>query len=76
MMEAVNRAADVYSGKLVIAEHKIKERKGLGMMVRLGVRNLPTIIIDGEICFASIIPDQKTLLKKIEEKAAQKNSSI
>jgi uroporphyrinogen decarboxylase len=69
MMEAVQRAAVKFYGKLIVNEHKIKERQGLGMMTKLGVRNLPTIVIDGEICFASIIPDQKTLLNAIEKKA-------
>lgn len=73
MMEAVRRAAEVYQGKLVINEHKIKGRDGLAMMMKLEVKNLPTIVIDGEICFASIIPDKNTLVKAIEKKAAQKN---
>jgi uroporphyrinogen decarboxylase len=74
MMEAVKRAAEKYNGNLVINEHKIKERHGLGMMAKLGVHNLPTIVIDGEVCFASIIPDQKTLLSAIEAKAERKNA--
>ncbi len=73
MMEAVKRAAEVYQGKLVINEHKIKGRDGLAMMMKLGVKNLPTIVIDGEISFASIIPDKNTLVKAIEKKAAQKS---
>jgi hypothetical protein len=31
------------------------------MMKKLGVRSLPTICIDGEVKFSSIIPDQQTL---------------
>jgi len=41
-------------------------RQGIGMMVKLGVKNLPTICINGEVKFASIIPDQKTLIAAIE----------
>ena len=73
MMEAVERAAKDAFVKVYINEHKIKARAGLGMMKKLGVRNLPTICIDGEIAFASIIPDLKTLVKAIEAKAIQKN---
>jgi len=73
MMEAVERAARDAFVKVYINEHKIKARAGLGMMKKLGVTNLPTICIDGEIVFASIIPDTRTLVKAIEARAIQKN---
>jgi uroporphyrinogen decarboxylase len=73
MMEAVDRAAGDAFVKVYINEHKIKARAGLGMMRKLGVTNLPTICIDGEIAFASIIPDAKTLVKAIEARAIEKN---
>ena len=75
MMEAVEKAAKEAFVKVYINEHKIKARAGLGMMKKLGVRNLPTICIDGEVAFSSIIPDIKTLVKAIEAKAIQKNIS-
>ena len=61
------------SHKVYINEHKIKVREGIGMMVKLGVKNLPTICIDGEVAFASIIPDQKSLVSAIEERVAAKS---
>lgn len=72
MMEAVERAVQSTPVRAFINEHKIKVREGLGMMMRLGVKNLPTICIDGDIKFASIIPDQKTLVAAIEAAARQK----
>jgi len=69
MMEAVEKAAEVASPICYINEHKIKVRQGIGMMVKLGVKNLPTICINGEVKFASIIPDQKTLVAAIEAAA-------
>lgn len=69
MMEAVEKAAEEASPICYINEHKIKVRQGIGMMVKLGVKNLPTICINGEVKFASIIPDQKTLVAAIEEAA-------
>jgi len=69
MMEAVEKAAEAASPICYINEHKIKVRQGIGMMVKLGVKNLPTICINGEVKFASIIPDQKTLVAAIEEAA-------
>ena len=73
MMEAVERAARDAFVKVYINEHKIKARAGLGMMKKLGVTNLPTICIDGEVAFASFIPDTKTLVKAIEAQAIRKN---
>ncbi len=73
MMDAVERAAREAFVKVYINEHKIKARAGLGMMKKLGVQNLPTICIDGDIAFASIIPDLKTLVKAIEAHAIKKN---
>jgi len=72
MMEAVEKAAEATMVKVWINEHKIKVREGIGMMVKLGVRNLPTICINGEPTFASIIPDQTTLVKAIEKAALDK----
>jgi hypothetical protein len=44
------------------------------MMVKLGVKNLPTICINGEPVFESIIPDQTTLVMAIEQAAMSKMS--
>ncbi len=72
MLEAVERAGRATPVKTYINEHKIKVRAGLGMMQKLGVKNLPTICIEGEPVFASIIPDQRTLVAAIEERARAK----
>lgn len=69
MMEAVRRAAAASGARVFVNEHKIKVRQGLGMMVKLGVKALPTICIDGEIRFASIIPDSNTLVVAIRAAA-------
>lgn len=73
MMEAVSKAAENAFVKTYVNEHKIKVRDGLGMMTKLGVKNLPTICIDGEAMFESIIPDHKTLVSAIERHAIRKN---
>ncbi len=72
MMEAVRRAAEASGCRCFVNEHKIKVREGLGVMKKLGVRNLPTVCIDGEIRFASIIPDPNQLVAAIREAAARR----
>lgn len=66
MVDAVARAAGPFGDKVVYREHKITEKRGVQMMASLGVKNLPTIVIDGNIEFISQIPP----VNKIGEKVA------
>jgi uroporphyrinogen decarboxylase len=72
MVDAVNRAARHLSKPIQIKEHRISSREGLAAMEKLGVQNIPTICIDGEVAFASFIPDQKHLIERIEEAIEKK----
>jgi uroporphyrinogen decarboxylase len=73
MMEAVTMAAaSINAAAFDIREHKIKEPVGISMMVKLGVKALPTICVDGEVCFISIIPDQTTLIERLKTALSQK----
>jgi len=77
MYEAAVRAAKAAQTEGVVIEvheHKIKVREGIGMMVKLGVKALPTICIDSEVSFISIIPDQPTLIAAVEKAAGKKRS--
>jgi MtaA/CmuA family methyltransferase len=68
MMEAVTMAAASIDATLFdIREHTIKEPAGIAMMVKLGVKALPTICVDGDVCFISIIPDQTTLIERLRQ---------
>jgi MtaA/CmuA family methyltransferase len=72
MMDAVHRAAKRLSAPVYIREHRITTREGIAVMARLGVKNIPTICLDGEVAFSSIIPDQNTLVRTIDAKIAGK----
>ncbi len=72
MVEAVEKAVVSAGTPCVFREHKIKTRQGIGMMVKLGVKALPTICIDGRVAFISIIPDQHTLVTALLEAAKAK----
>jgi len=72
MMDAVSRAAAKAEGTLVVQEHRITTREGISMMRKLGVQQVPSICIDGEVRFASLIPDQKTLVDVFTERAREK----
>ncbi len=44
-------ASHPFGEKVVYREHKITVREGVQMMANLGVKDLPTILIDGNIEF-------------------------
>jgi len=67
MVNAVERAAKPFGEKVIFKEHSIKEKEGVQMMATLGVQNLPTIVIDGNIEFISQIPPVSKIESKIQE---------
>jgi MtaA/CmuA family methyltransferase len=69
MLDAAIKAAESTTIPVRVREHKIKSREGIGYMVRLGVQNVPTACIDGEVKFISQIPDTDTFVKAIEASA-------
>lgn len=75
MMEAVIEAAKDFGDKVRYKEHKIKDKESVVCMLELGVQNIPTICIDGEIKYVSIIPDVEQLKKSIKE-AVDKKSTL
>jgi MtaA/CmuA family methyltransferase len=72
MVDAVVRAAEGFGDRVVVQEHRIKEREGVQMMVSLGVMKIPTIVVDGEVEFSSQIPPIHEIRKKIEEHLVKK----
>lgn len=72
MTDAAHRAARRAQAPVVVREHKVKTREGVGYMCRLRVENIPTICIDGRVAFASVIPDGDTLVAAIEKAAREK----
>jgi glutaredoxin len=65
MVDAVARASQPFGEKVIYKEHKITGKEGVQMMASLGVKNLPTIVIDGNIEFISQIPPVGKLGEKI-----------
>lgn len=72
MVAAAREAANAYGGAAEVREHKILNRDGLGYMKKLGVTAIPSICVNGREQFASIIPDRKELVGRIEAAAAGK----
>jgi uroporphyrinogen decarboxylase len=72
MVQAVEKAAAEFGDSVIWKEHRIKEQEGVQMMVSLGVQNLPTIVMDGNIEFISQIPPVSQIEAKIREHLSAK----
>jgi len=71
MVEAVARNSGEFGEKVAWQEHKIKEKEAVALMQKLGVSSIPTTVIDGEVKFISLIPDE-TQVKAAIRKALEK----
>ncbi len=74
MVKSAQEAARAFDGRATVREHKITERDGLGYMTKLSVSAIPSICVDGQEKFASIIPDRSKLVATLAEAAAAKNN--
>ena len=67
MVAAVERAVESFGEDVIYKEHKIKDKEGVQMMASLGVKNIPTIVMNGNLEFISQIPPIKRIEEKIQE---------
>ncbi|MCJ7691038.1 MAG: thioredoxin family protein, partial [Clostridiaceae bacterium] len=72
MVEAVKVAVKGLEDKVEWTEYSVKEKESVVRMIKLGVQNIPTICIDGEIKYISIIPSVEELRKSILEAITKK----
>ncbi len=72
MVEAVEQAIPDFAGRVEWVEHKLKTPATVGLMGALNVTSIPSIAIDGEVKFHSLIPELPTLKAAIAEKLAAK----
>jgi MtaA/CmuA family methyltransferase len=74
MVEEVKRTAEPMAEEVEWKEHKIKDPMSIVMMNSLGVKNIPTLCIDGEIAFVSRIPSSKELAETIQKRINRKRA--
>ena len=61
MMGAANAMKDVYGDALDLVEYKFTLKENIARCKKMGVKNLPSIYINGEMKFSSIIPSREKL---------------
>ena len=67
MWEAALRGAEAFGKKVIVTEHSVKTSEGLDFMVASGVKNIPTLLIDGKEAFVSIIPPVEKISEAIQK---------
>lgn len=67
MMGAANQAIEIFGDKIDVVEYKFIYKENIARCVKMGVENLPSMYVNGELKFKSIIPSKEELEKTIQE---------
>ena len=67
MWAMVCNGKDKYGDKIDTVEYKYTTREGIARCKKMGVKNLPSVYINGELKYASFIPDIEEFYKEIEK---------
>ena len=66
MMGAADVAKAHFGDAIDLVEYKFTQKENIARCVKMGVKNLPSIYINGELKFSSIIPSREELQAAIE----------
>ncbi|MHB1315790.1 MAG: uroporphyrinogen decarboxylase family protein [Christensenellales bacterium] len=72
MVRAVAEAAEAFGDQVRYIEHKVRDKESVVCMLKLGVSNIPTICVDGEVKYISVIPPKEELQKVLKEAIEKK----
>ena len=67
MMNAAKRASEELAGQVDMVEYKITQPENVARLVKMGIKNLPSILINGELKFSSLIPSNRELVEEIKK---------
>jgi len=67
MYAAGKRVADELDGEVDFVEYRITVLENIARIKRMGVKNLPSIYVNGELKFSSIIPSHRELMNIVQE---------
>ncbi len=66
MLGAATDAKEHFGDAIDIIEYKFTEKESIARCKKMGVVNLPSIYINGELAYSSIIPSREELFSKIK----------
>ena len=67
MMGAANTAKEQFGDAIDLVEYKYTVKENIARCMKMGVKNLPSIYINGQLKFSSIIPSREELDAAIRE---------
>jgi uroporphyrinogen decarboxylase len=65
MLQAAERAVAELTGAAEMVEYKMTSADNVARMTKMNIRNLPSICINGELKFSSLIPSNRELMEAI-----------
>lgn len=66
--ELVENAVKKIGANIKIIEHKIKDRESVILMKERGAKSIPTVCINGDIVYESILPSEEELIEEIKKR--------
>lgn len=69
MKEMVESCKKQVDADIEVKEYKIKDRESLKLMKQKGVTSIPTVCINGDIMYESLIPTEDELLEELNRRA-------
>ena len=67
LMGAANVAKDTFGDAIDMVEYKFTLKENIARCKKMGVKNLPSIYINGKLKFSSIIPSKEELETAVRE---------
>lgn len=62
-----------FGDKIDVMEYKITEKENIARVMKLGLKHLPSMLLDGELIYSSIIPSEQELVDKIKSKLDERS---
>ena len=75
MAESVKVLPDNIQNIIVVREWDMRTREGVQRFRELKARSLPSVALDGDLMYESIIPMQEELIAEIQRRYEEKNSN-
>jgi uroporphyrinogen decarboxylase len=71
MMEAMRVAGQHYGDKIDLVEYKFTEKANIARCIKMGVKNLPCVYVNGQLQWSSIIPSREELFGYLDSLLAK-----
>jgi len=67
MLGAAQRAVDELAGQVELVEYKFTRAENVARVMKMGITNLPSLYINGELKYSSVIPSNRELIEEIRK---------